>query len=101
MNKDVLRLAGLLAAVALATSRLGLLVHELLGHGGVAVAAGGEVIEVRLFWFAGGWIRYTLPAHSPAWLAVWMGGIAIELVIGIALVLAVRGGSLGRLLVRG
>src|SRR5262249_8470985 len=51
----VARLTGLLAGVSLATSRLGLLVHELVGHGGVAIALGGHVTDVTLFWFAGGW----------------------------------------------
>jgi hypothetical protein len=37
MHQYVLRLAGLLACVALATSRLGLLAHE---HRGMAVAVG-------------------------------------------------------------
>ncbi len=102
MTKDVLRLAGLLAAIALATSRLGLLVHELLGHGGVAMAAGGTITEVRLFWFAGGWIRYRLPGDSyAAHMAAWMGGIAIEIVIGLCLALVVRGESLGRRVLRG
>jgi len=98
----VLRLAGLLALVALATSRIGLLAHELVGHGGAAVAVGAKVTEVQLFWFAGGWIRYQLaaPAVAPA-LAIAMGGIAVELVCGMVLVLAVRGDGLGRKLVRG
>lgn len=94
MGKDVLRLAGLLACVALATSRLGLLGHELVGHGGVALAAGARVTEVRLFWFAGGWIRYQLAEPSvAAALAIAMAGIAVELVVGIALWLAVRAAS--------
>lgn len=102
MTKDVLRLAGLLAAVALATSRLGLIAHEVVAHGGVALAAGAEVTEVRLFWFAGGWIRYALPAPTVASaLAITLAGIALEVVVGLALVLAVRGDSLGRRLVRG
>lgn len=99
----VLRLAGLLAAVGLATSRLGLIVHELVGHGAVAEALGGRVIDVRLFWFAGGWIRYRLddPGGGAA-LAVVAGGIAVEAVIGAALwiALARRAGTAARL-VRG
>jgi len=91
MTRDVLRLAGLLAAVALATSRIGLIGHELVGHGGVALAAGAQVTEVELFWFAGGWIRYALPQASLASvLAIAMAGIALELVIGMALWLGVR-----------
>jgi hypothetical protein len=110
-----LRLTGLVLALALATSRLGLVAHELLGHGGAAVAAGGEVTEVELFWFAGGWIRYhfATPPSVAAQLVISMAGIAIEILAGLALWLAMRplrdprgatgapGERLGRDLVRG
>src|SRR6185312_6887821 len=104
--RDVLRLGALLACVALATTRLGLLAHELVGHGGTAMAVGGKVTEVRLFWFAGGWIRYAGIPGVAASLAVAMGGIAVETVCGTALWFAVRGdaqraNSLGRRIVRG
>ncbi len=45
-------LAGLLA------SRMGLLVHEFVGHGGSAWLFGGTVTHWRLFLFGGGWIQY-------------------------------------------
>jgi hypothetical protein len=81
-----LRLAALLAAVTLATSRLGLLAHELVGHGGAALALGAHILEVRLFWFAGGWIHYQLPAGTVAeLLAISMAGIAVELVCGLSI----------------
>lgn len=99
--RDVLRLGALLACVALATTRLGLLAHELVGHGGTAMAVGGKVTEVRLFWFAGGWIRYAGVPSAAAALAVAMGGIAVETVCGTALWFAVRGDTLGRRIVRG
>lgn len=99
--RDVLRLGALLACVALATTRLGLLAHELVGHGGTAMAVGGKVTEVRLFWFAGGWIRYAGVPSLTAALAVAMGGIAVETVCGTALWFAVRGDTLGRRIVRG
>jgi hypothetical protein len=102
MHKDVTRLAALLACIALATSRIGLIGHELLGHGGVALALGGTITDVKLFWFAGGWIRYQLPETSLAGsLAIAMAGIAVELVSGITLWLAVRGDALGRRITRG
>jgi hypothetical protein len=115
MTREVLRLAGLLAAIALATSRIGLIGHEVVGHGGVALAAGARVTEVELFWFAGGWIRYALPEPSLASVvAISIAGIAVELVIGMALWLGIRpkmepGGpaptgeneTLGRRIVRG
>ncbi len=99
----VLRLAGLLSALGLATSRLGLLLHELIGHGAVALAMGGRVLEVGLFWFAGGWIRYRLEdGGGAAAIAVAAGGIAVEAALGAALwiALARRTGTPARL-VRG
>ena len=102
MHKEVFRLAALLACCALATSRIGLIGHELVGHGGVALAAGATNLEVQLFWFAGGWIRYQLPEPSLAVnLAIAMAGIAFELVVGVALFALVRDRTLGRRLLRG
>ncbi|MBV8760355.1 MAG: hypothetical protein JO257_23890 [Deltaproteobacteria bacterium] len=98
--RDVLRLGALLACVALATSRFGLLAHELVGHGGTALAVGAHVVEVKLFWFAGGWIRNVGAPSTAAALAIAMGGIAVETVAGIGLQL-VRGETLGRRIVRG
>lgn len=102
MHKDVFRLAVLLACAALATSRLGLLGHELVGHGGTALLCGAHITDVQLFWFAGGWIRYRLadPSFASA-LLITMAGIGLELVAGGALWLFARGASLGRRLVRG
>jgi hypothetical protein len=102
VHKEVLRLAALLAALALATSRIGLIGHELVGHGGMALACGGTIVDVQLFWFAGGWIRYQLADPSTAAvLAIAMAGIGLELVAGAALGAFVRGATLGRRLVRG
>lgn len=100
MQRDVLRLAGLMAAVALATTRVGLLFHELVGHGGTALALGGTITRVRLHWFGGGWIRYDLPSSDAAVIATGFGGIAVEIVLGIAVWAAVRGPGLPRLLAR-
>lgn len=84
------RLALVLAGIGLVTTRLGLIAHEFVGHGAAALAVGGSVEKVRLFWFAGGWIDYDLP--RPVSLAsrvfVSLGGIALELVVGLALWLA-------------
>lgn len=80
-----LRLAGLCTLTALLTSRVTLLVHELIGHGAVAKAFGAEIVEIGLFLFAGGWIRYE---HGPwgmgAALASTLGGIGLEIILGIA-----------------
>lgn len=102
MRKDVFRLTVLLACAALATSRLGLIGHELVGHGGAALLCGARINAVQLFWFAGGWIRYRLPEPSFAGaLFITMAGIGLELVAGLALAIFARGGSLGRRIVRG
>lgn len=102
MHKDVFRLAVLLACAALATSRLGLIGHELVGHGGMALLCGAQITDVHLFWFAGGWIRYRLaePTFASA-LAITMAGIGLELVVGLALAISVRGPTLGRHIARG
>ncbi len=100
----VLRLTGLLCAAGLAASRLGLLLHELLGHGAFAVAQGGEITDLRLFWFAGGWISYLIEDPSAAGaLATSMGGLIVELVLGGALWLglATKPETLGIRVLRG
>jgi hypothetical protein len=99
----VARLTGLLAGTGLATSRLGLVAHELVGHGGFAIACGGEITEARLFWFAGGWIQYKLAEPSNgAVLAISLGGIIVETVIGLALWFALaRKDTLARRVCRG
>ncbi len=76
------RLTVLVTCAGLATSRLGLLTHELVGHGGAAVAMGGTVTEVQLFWFAGGWIRFEATDGE---LVIALGGIAVEWAVGLAL----------------
>lgn len=96
----VLGLAGLLAGLGILTSRLGLVAHELVGHGATAVALGGRVLDVRLFWLAGGWVRYRLDDPAPAAaIAVAAGGIAVEAVLGggLWLLLARRAGAAARL----
>lgn len=78
------RLTLLLACLGLAISRVGLVAHEVFGHGGAAVAYGGRVLEVTFFWFAGGWIRYsTAPGLDEAGaLVIQLGGILAELLLG-------------------
>lgn len=101
-SEEVMRLTGFLLAIALATSRFGLLGHELVGHGGTALLVGGRVTDVQLFWFAGGWISYQFPSppSTAALLAIAMGGVAIEALCGTALWTLVRGATLGRRLLR-
>ncbi|MEZ4360808.1 MAG: hypothetical protein R3B48_11545 [Kofleriaceae bacterium] len=88
----VMRLTALLTCLGLVISRAGLLLHELVGHGGAALACGGQVGERRFFWFAGGWIRTSTPGGSELTrLVVELGGIAAELVVGGALLAWARG----------
>lgn len=79
--RAVLRLAAWCLALSLVVSRAGLVGHELLGHGGAALAVGGTVTDLHLYTFAGGWIEYGgVRAWSPTALAVVsLAGVAIEL----------------------
>jgi hypothetical protein len=102
MYKEVFRLAMLLACISLATSRLGLIAHELVGHGGTALAMSGHITEVRLFWFAGGWIRFELSSPSTvADLAISLGGIAVELLAGTVIWVLARRDTLAMRISRG
>ena len=93
----VARLAALVLCAGLATSRIGLVVHELVGHGGAAIAVGGEVTQVHLFYFAGGWIRFHI---TDGQLLVALGGIIVETVAGAVLWIAARRDTLGARIVR-
>jgi len=86
----VARLTCILAGVGLVTTRLGLIAHELIGHGVTAIVLGGEVLTARLHYFGGGWIRYDTPEDFsiPERLAVSLGGIAFELVVGMGMWIA-------------
>lgn len=102
MLPALVRLGALFALIALATSRLTLVVHELVGHGAVAEAVGGEVERVRLFWFAGGFVEMSLPADASGLdrYMVFLGGVGLELLAGAAAVLGaarLRPGSVARI----
>lgn len=98
----VLRLTGFLAAIGLVTSRAGLVAHEVVGHGGAALVAGGEVLAMRLFYVAGGWIRYRLPEPTVARNAfVEIAGVGVEAVIGLMLLLLIRRDGLSARIIRG
>ena len=87
---ETARLALFALGVALITSRVGLVVHELVGHGVTASAFGAEIEEVRLYATAGGWISYDRD-HPWTWteaLVVQLAGIAVELVMGAAAAVA-------------
>ena len=101
--RALLPLAALTFVVALATSRYGLVIHELAGHGGTAIALGGHVQGVHLFWFGGGWVTYQGNGWTTAdVLAVTLGGIATEWIAAVVLaLLARRRQGLGRLVLAG
>lgn len=92
--RRALVLAAVFTLVALATSRVALVGHELVGHGLLAVALGADLVAYRLFLFGGGWVSYRWPEGPPGGgesLAVALGGIGLELVAGaIALAVAAR-----------
>ncbi len=69
------------------------MLHEFIGHGGVATLAGGRVTQWHLFLFAGGRIEFDLPDALSWWweLAIQLGGCALESVVApIAFLLARR-----------
>ena len=92
------RLAALLSLLGLTVSRIGLVLHEIAGHGGAAAAVGCRLTELRLFRFGGGYVGYECGALGLAQeLAIDLGGIALELAAGAGLLWLARrrGGLLG------
>ncbi len=90
MIRRVLLVAAVFFLVALATSRVALVAHELVGHGLLAVGCGADLVSYKLFVFGGGWVTYRWPAGPPGEavsLAVALGGIALELLAGSAALL--------------
>jgi hypothetical protein len=75
---------------------MGLVLHEIAGHGGAAAAVGCRLTELRLFLFGGGYVGYECGALGLAQeLAIDLGGIALELAAGAGLLwLARRRGGL-------
>ena len=86
----VLGLAAFVLAIALAISRIGLVLHELVGHGVLAVAAGSRVTGWSLHAFGGGWIGYDRRLGETAAHAVQVGGLAVELVAAVLCALVTR-----------
>lgn len=85
------RLSVLLFLVGLTASRLGLLLHELAGHAGIARILGCRLDGVRLFSFGGGYVEYACPSQPlAATLAIDLAGIALELAAGALLLGAAR-----------
>jgi hypothetical protein len=86
------RLAAIFFLVGLATSRISLVLHELVGHGGAATLVGASVVDHRLFLFGGGWISYEWGAErgAAAALIVSLAGIAIEIAVAALALLVAR-----------
>ena len=87
------RLCAVFFLVGLAASRVSLVLHELVGHGGAAALTGSRVVRYHLFLFGGGWVRYERGPDQglAASVAVSLGGIVLELAAAaLALVIASR-----------
>jgi hypothetical protein len=86
------RTAIFLTLLGLAISRLALLGHELVGHAAIAVLLGGEVQEVRLFWFGGGYVAFSraAPWSAAEEALVYLGGVLVELVTAALVLLVAR-----------
>jgi hypothetical protein len=85
------RLVALLFLVGLTASRVGVVVHELGGHGAVARGFGCSLTALRLFLFGGGWVDYDCGPLAPAQqLAIDLGGIAVQAIAGALLALVAR-----------
>jgi hypothetical protein len=69
------------AAASYVALMLGCYAHEILGHGGVAILAGGRFEAFVVSPDAHGWARYTDVAAGRAWLPLW-GGIGVNLLTG-------------------
>lgn len=66
--------------------RIGLILHEYLGHGLAALLLGGELQSCRLFLFGGGWVETNLNSDSCLpHLIVALAGITVELITAFVL----------------
>ena len=102
----VTQLSLLFLAIALATSRFTLVLHEIVGHGAMVEAVGADVVRYHLFWFAGGFIEFTRdePYTTAENMAIFLGGIGLEMILGAAAFVFARftrPGSIARLVLFG
>lgn len=88
--RRTLRLGILLLLIALFCSRITLVLHELVGHGLTAIAVGAGVKGYHLFYFAGGYIQFEGAFTTTSALMVSLGGIALELLLGVAALACAR-----------
>jgi hypothetical protein len=82
------RLGMFLLALGLLLTRGSLVLHEVLGHALFAALFGAQVEEIRLFFFAGGYVSWSGARFSALeQMIVSIGGIGLELVLGTAWVI--------------
>lgn len=75
----------------LLSSRATLVLHEVVGHGLTATAFGARITGLYMFVFAGGRVSYAFPDDGDRGrLATSLGGIALELVLGLGALFAAR-----------
>lgn len=86
------RLAVALTLCGLAITRISLVIHEFVGHGGLVVALGSDLDDWRLFLFGGGWVSFSraqsyslVESHFIA-----VGGVLLELGVGALALWCVR-----------
>ncbi|MCG8420754.1 MAG: hypothetical protein MJE77_22770 [Proteobacteria bacterium] len=86
------RLALFFFAIALATSRFTLILHEIVGHGAMVKAVGSTVVGYHLYWFAGGFIEFhrAEPYTQAEEMLIFLGGIGVEVVLGAMLLVVAR-----------
>lgn len=91
VRKSLLPLVAIATLAGLFISRTTLVLHEILGHGGMARLLGARITDYRLFYFGGGRIHYEFSSRvsQREMLLVALAGIALELVLG-AILLAIH-----------
>ncbi|MGE5839574.1 MAG: M50 family metallopeptidase, partial [Deltaproteobacteria bacterium] len=74
----------LMEALLILSTRLGAFLHEFMGHGLAALLFGGKFESFSLTLFAGGEARFSGDFGEIGLLCVSLGGIAVNLVTGLA-----------------
>ncbi|MCL6583251.1 MAG: M50 family metallopeptidase [bacterium] len=83
----------LIESMLILSTRLGAFLHEVVGHGALAMLLGGDFKSFRLTLFAGGEAEFSGQLGQAATIAIQLGGILVNLLSGlIALWLAQRRG---------
>ncbi len=90
--RDYGRLSLLAFLIGMVTTRLGLVIHEFVGHAATAALVGSDITGYHLFWFGGGYVGYSRaePFSLGEGLFVALGGLVLEIVLGIVCLLWAR-----------